>query len=246
MPRDMTEQRFMEGFDRTNMLVNCFVGVANEVARLAISDGMALLEKSRYYRHNIKRWSRETFRRQEAYEYLHSQNFGDRTQLWLDYLDAVENEFRPHIFNVFMSLKQVMDRHRQSDSLLKAKLECGRVCATLAVAQFDVLMADEKQRWGVDYTSMFMPARYDGPLQTWTYICECLVKDEHPESPMSLTEDRNCQLAYDILARKLNDESLINRIGAVAIHYNLDVARKYASPDDISELEERFGKIKKE
>jgi hypothetical protein len=59
---------------------------------------------------------------------------------------------------------------------------------------------------------------------------------------MSLTEDRNCQLAYDILARKLNDESLINRIGAVAIHYNLDVARKYASPDDISELEERFGR----
>lgn len=35
---------------------------------------------------------------------------------------------------------------------------------------------------------------------------------------------------------------LVNCFVAVAIHYNLDVARKYASPDDISELEERFGK----
>ena len=229
------EQNDMIGCDHTEKLVESLVSVANEVARLAISDAMSLLEKSKYYRHNIKKWSRETFRRQEAYERTYIRDYGDRAQVWIDFLDAVEKEFRPYINNIFTAVKKVMDENQLSESLLKAKLECGRVCATLAVAQFDVMMASEKRRWGVDYTSRFMPARYDGPLQTWTYICEELVR-----IPMSLTEDKNCQAAYNTLAKMLNDEDLINDIGAVAVHYNLEMAREYVDPEDIEELENRF------
>ncbi len=240
MPPGMNTKRFMEGFDHANTMVNVFIGVANEVARIAIADAQDVLKKSRHYRHQVKHWSRETFRRQEAYESRHSRNLGERTQMWMDYLDAVQDEYQQHIFNVYMSLKQAMDRTRQSESHLKAKLECGRVCAMLAVSQFDALMEGERQRFGVDYTSFFHPARYDGPLQTWTLICDRLLKDEHPETPTSLRDDKNCQLAFDILARKLNDETLLNRVGAVAIHLNIDVARKYAKAEEVEELEKDF------
>ena len=36
----LTSEKYMEGFERTNTLVNTMVGVANEVARLAIADGI--------------------------------------------------------------------------------------------------------------------------------------------------------------------------------------------------------------
>lgn len=35
---NMTRERYEKGFDRANSLVNTMIGVANEVARLAISD----------------------------------------------------------------------------------------------------------------------------------------------------------------------------------------------------------------
>lgn len=240
IPPYITKERFMEGFDNTNMLVNTFIGIANEVARIAISEAIETLKKTQYYKHQIKHLAKETFRQQEAYENLHNQNFGDRLKLWIDFLDSVEEVYRPHIFNIYMSLKQAMDRSRQSETDLKAKLECGRICAMLAVSQFDELMASAKSRWEVDYTSLFVPARYDGPLKTWTDLCSHIVVDEHPETPTSLSEDKNCKLAVEILKMKLNNSDMMNKVGAKAIYLNKEVARKYANEKDLVELEKKY------
>ena len=136
MAPGLDQTKFLAGFDHANTMVNVMIGVANEVARVAIDGGMDALQKSRWWRHDVKRLAKETFRRQERYERRHSQNFGERTQMWYDYLDAVQEEYEKPIFDVYMALKQAMDKGRQSESHLKAKLECGRVCAMLAVSQF--------------------------------------------------------------------------------------------------------------
>lgn len=238
LPKNVTQEQWQQGFDHANTCVNTFIGVANEVARIAISDGMDALKRTRHYRHEVKRLCNETLARQERYESIHNANFGDRSKLWLDYLDGVEDDFRHHIFNLYMSFKQVMDRNSQSESDLKAKLECGRVCAMLAVSQFDDLMDGERKRWGADYTALFTPARYDKPLHTWTQLCGILVKDDDPAHPTNLTDDANCKLAYEVLARKLCDEDVLNHIGKRAIGYNLEVASKYAKEEDIKELME--------
>ena len=240
MAPGLDQTKFLAGFDHANTMVNVMIGVANEVARVAIDGGMDALQKSRWYRHDVKRLAKETFRRQERYERRHSQNFGERTQMWYDYLDAVQEEYEKPIFDVYMALKQAMDKGRQSESHLKAKLECGRVCAMLAVSQFRVLMEDERKRFGVDYTSVFSPACYDKVLQSWTQVCNRIIIDEHPETPTDLGSDKNCLMAYRILARKLNDWQKLNKVGAVAIHQNLDVALKYAKAEEVEELEKDF------
>ena len=232
----MTKERYMEGWDRTNSLVNMLIGVSNEVARIAISDGIDALKKAGLYKQKTKQLCNETFRRQEAYETKHNSNFGDRLKLWLDYLDDVEEEYRPHIFNIYMSLKQVLDRHKQRLSEVKARLECGRICAMAAVAQFDTLMKDMKQKYGADYTPHFQAGRYDGPLHTWTQLCDIYVKTDDPKDYINLNDDNNCQMAFDILCRKLNSEEVLNRIGKKAIEMNLEVASKYASESDLKEL----------
>lgn len=227
----------MAGYEHTNSLVNMLVGVANEVARIAISDGMDALRKAGMYRQRVKQLCNETLRRQEQYEALHNSNFGDRLKMWLDYLDSVEDEYRPHIFYIYMSVKQRLDKCRIPQSEVKARVECGRICATMAVAQFDALMQDMKQKHGADYTPFFRRGRYDGPLHTWSQLCTIVLgEDPDPEHPVDLTGDHNCQLAYDIMSRKLNNEDLINRIGARAIHMNEETARRYASDEDLAVL----------
>ena len=232
----LTSEKYMEGFERTNTLVNTMVGVANEVARLAIADGIKAVKQEGLYRQRTKQLCNETFARQEAYEARHNRNFGDRLKLWLDYLDDVEAEYRPHIFNIYMSVKQVLDRHRQSRSELKARLECGRICATAACGEFDTIMADMKQNYGADYTPHFEAGRYTAPLHAWTQLCDIYVQTDDPDDFISLTEDPNCHLACDVLCRKLNDPDMLNRVGKKAIEQNLETARQYATEEDLVEL----------
>lgn len=232
----MTQDLYMKGYDRANTLVNTMIGIANEVARIAISDGIDAVKRGGYFRHRTKQLCNETLRRQEEYEAMHNQNFGDRLKLWLDYLDGTEDEYRRHIFNVYMAVKQALDRHRQSETELKARLECGRICAELAVGQYDALMQDMQDNYGVDYSPLFLAARYDRPLHTWKQLCDLYVKTDAPEDYINLNDDANLRLAADVLARKLSDSDILNRIGKQAIEHNLDVARKFTTEEDLREL----------
>ena len=232
----MTQERYMEGWDRANSLVNTMIGIANEVARLAISDGIDAIRRAGKYRQKTKQLCNDTFRRQEEYEAIHNQNFGDRLKLWLDYLDGTEDEYRRHIFNIYMAVKSALDRYRQKDTELKARIECGRICAELAVGQFDALMADLKERFGVDYSPLFIRGRYDGPLMAWRKVCDIYVQTDDPKQYINLNDDANLRLAADILARKLSDSDVLNRIGKHAIEQNLEVASRYASEEDLNEL----------
>ena len=232
----MTQERYMQGFDRANSLVNTMIGIANEVARLAISDGMDAIKRAGLYKQRTKQLCNETLRRQEAYESIHNSNFGDRLKLWLDYLDGTEDEYRKHIFNIYMALKMALDKHKQKNADLKARLECGRICAELAVGQFDALMADMKRKFGVDYTALFAAGRYTDPLYTWRQLCDIYVKTDNPDDYIDLNKDANLVLAAEVLARKLSDEEMLNRIGKHAIEQNLEVAQRYASQEDLEEL----------
>jgi len=232
----MTQERYMEGFDRANSLVNTMIGIANEVARLAISDGIDAIKKAGLYKQKTKQLCNETFRRQEHYEAIHNSNFGDRLKLWLDYLDGTEDEYRKHIFNIYMAVKQALDKHKQTNTELKAKLECGRICGELAVAQFDALMMDLKKKFGVDYTPLFAAGRYTDPLYSWKQVCNLYVKTDDPADYIDLNKDDNLVLAADIMARKMNDTTILNRIGKHAIELNLEVASRYATEEDLEEL----------
>lgn len=233
---NMTRELYEKGFDRANSLVNTMIGIANEVARLAISDGIEAIKQGGLYRQKTKQLCNETFRRQEEYESRHNQNFGERLKMWLDYLDGTESEYRRHIFNIYMAVKQVLDHHRQKNTELKARIECGRICAELAVGQFDALMADLKQHFGVDYSSMFIEGRYTKPLHTWRQVCDIYVQTDDPNEYINLNDDANLRLATDILARKLSDADVLNRIGKHAIEQNLEVASRYTDPEDLEEL----------
>jgi len=232
----MTQERYMQGFDRANSLVNTMIGVANEVARIAISDGIDAIKQGGLYKQKTKQLCNETFRRQEAYEAIHNSNFGDRLKLWLDYLDGTEDEYRKHIFNIYMAVKMALDKHKQKNTELKAKLECGRICAELAVGQFDALMRDMKLKFGVDYSPLFIAGRYTDPLYTWKQVCNIYVKTDDPDDYINLNDDANLRLAVDVLARKLSDADVLNRIGKHAIEQNLEVAQRYASQEDLEEL----------
>lgn len=238
----ITRKDFEQGYMETDKLVNTIVGLGNEVARLALADAIYAVEKSDFYFFNVAKWTRKTFEEQESYEHRHLHKFfKDQQQVFLDYLDAVEEEFRPHIFKMNMSLRLAMLRQKQSNAILKAQVECGRVIAKLACDNFDALMEAHRKKYGVNYAAHFQEFRYTKPLALWTRVTRLIVTDDHPEDNNSLTDDKNCQLAYEVLARKMCDFKLINRIGYVAISKNREIAEKYATMEELQELQDQYG-----
>ena len=233
----ITEKKFMEGHDRASSLVNAFVGIANEVARLAICDGIDAIKKAGLYKQKTKQLCNDIVGKQEEYESIHNSNFGDRLGLWLDYLDGAEEEYRHHIFVVYNAIKMALEKHHQKNTELKARLECGRICAEMAVAQFDAVMRDMKNKFGVDYTPIFKRGRYTSPLGAYKRLCDLYVKSDDPDEVIDLNKDTNLVLAADVLSRKLNDPGLLNRIGDKAIKQNLEVAKKYISKEDLRDIE---------
>lgn len=227
---------FNEGYMYAETSVNLEIGASNEVARIAISDGIEFLKKAGKYKQKTKQLCRETFRRMEQYEAIHNHSFGDRQPLWLDYLDGMEDEFKKHIFNVYIAVKMVLDKHGESSASLKAMLECGRICADVAVDKYDALMLNLKKRFGVDYSPIFSMFRYDRPLFTWSAICDIYVKFDNPRDVIDIDADNNLRMAVNVLCSKLSDEDILNRIGERAIKQNLDIVREYASAEDLLEL----------
>lgn len=239
MNPSLTPKEYLQGWDETNSRVNMLVGVANEVARLAVSDGIEALKAAGLYKQRTKQLCRETFKRQEEYEALHNKNFGDRLKLWLDYLDNVEEDYREHIFHIYMTIKQVMDRYRESHSEVKARLECARICCALAVGEFDTVMRDQKEKYGVDYSTLFADGRYDRVMHSWQELCDIWVKPDSKNAKLIvLNDDELVSRAVDVLARKLNDTDYINHMAAKAVDHNQSVASNYITQEDIELLSE--------
>ena len=228
----ITQERFMEGFDHTSSLVNVLIGVANEVARLAISDGIDAIRQAGLYRQKTKQLCNMTVRYQEEYEAAHNSNFGDRLIMWLDYLNSTEEEYRRYIFLVYNAVKMILGKHHQQNADMKARLECALICAQLAVGKFDELMSAMKKKFGVDYTPIFIRGRYTKPLYTWNQLCSLYVKTDDPDDFIDLNQDANLCAAVDLLARKLSDEDTLNRVGKHALDLNPEMAHKYAGSDD--------------
>lgn len=232
----ISAEQFQRGYDRGLSLCNALIGVANEVARLAICDGIEAVKKAGLYKQRVKHLCKETVRVQEDYERKHNRNFGDRYKMWLDYLDGTEAEYRRHIFNIYMAVMRVLDKHRESRSELKARLETGRICADMACKEFDALMTDLKKEYGADYTPIFREGRYEQPLKVWTTICNLLMVSDNPKEMIDFNSSADLRLAVEVLANKLRDADVLNKIGTRAIRQNIEVARQYTSEENLKEL----------
>lgn len=97
-------------------------------------------------------------------------------------------------------------------------------------------MMDMKKKFGVDYTPLFIAARYTDPLHTWKQLCSLYIKTDDPADYIDLNKDNNLVLAADILARKLNDTTVLDRIGKHAIEQNWEVASRYTTEENLKEL----------
>lgn len=255
---EQIQKHIGENFNKLNSLINCVVGAVNTIAGKAVIDTKNELYKRKdLWRQEIKMNARLAEKAYYDYEAIHTRNFGDRYNLFLDYLSAVEDSIAKDVNMLTYSIAQVLTKHNQTDAMLKAQVETARTMSQYACDIFDTIIREANKkvselciqnfksvrlRKPFDYTPYFAPARLTAVYHYWDKVTAKLCKTED-NVPISLNDDPNCKLAFQIIERKLTSEDFLNKAGYDALKLNPECIKGGISEEDLEELEDKFGKI---
>lgn len=255
---EQIQKHIGENFNKLNSLINCVVGAVNTIAGKAVIDTKNELYKRKdLWRQEIKMNARLAEKAYYDYEAIHTRNFGDRYNLFLDYLSAVEDSIAKDVNMLTYSIAQVLTKHNQTDAMLKAQVETARTMSQYACDIFDTIIREANKkvsdlciqnfksvrlRKPFDYTPYFAPARLTSVFHYWNKVTARLCKTEG-NLPISLNDDPNCKLAFQIIERKLTSEDFLNKAGYDALKLNPECIKGSISEEDLKELEDKFGKI---
>ena len=256
---EQIQKHIGENFNKLNSLINCVVGAVNKIAGKAVIDTKNELYKRKdLWRHEIKLNARLAEKTYYDYEAIHTRNYGDRYNMFLDYLSAVEDTIGNDVDMLTYSIAQVLSKHNQKDAMLKAQIETARTMCEYACCVFDRLIKEANKkvynecckyslstmqlRKPFDYTPYFAPARLTAVFHYWDKITARLCKSEN-DVPISLNDDPNCKLAFEIIEKKLTSEDFLNKAGYDALKLNPECIKGNISEEDFKMLEDKFGKI---
>lgn len=243
-------------FAHLNSLMNLVIGAVNTIAGKAVIDAKdELFKRKDLWRFEIKKNARLAEDAYYAYEKVHTRNFGDRYNLFLDYLNAVEDNIEKDVNMLTMSIAQVLTKHNQKDSMLKAKVETARTMSEYACSMFDMLIEKANNRVNTrcmklilsrkmkpfDFKPYFEAGRITGVYHYWDKVMSALCKSDKNGDVISLNEDPNCKLAFEIIERKITSEDFLNKAGYDALQLNPECISTIAA-EDYQELVDKFGK----
>ena len=226
-------------FERLNSLVNLSLGAVNTIAGRTLYDACEMLTKDKKrFRFSVKKNANEAKKFFDKYESIHLQNFGDRYQLFLDYLDSIEDEVMPHVEKMFWSFKAVLDKNREPDSALKAKVEVAGTMLEYSCYIYDRLIEQTRKASGYDFDRYMRPARLTGASHSWNEVVGIICKTDNGNN-IDLNADANSKLAFEIIERMLTSEDTLNRAGYEALKLNPDMLSQI-DKKDLEEIKQKF------
>ena len=232
----------MDEFNHMVSITNLVIGAVNTIAGNAIIDAKNELYKRKdLWRHDVKHNAHKAEKEYYKYERIHTMNFGEKYNLFLDYLNAVEDEFKKDIQILKLSIWQVLTKNNQTDAKLKAEVETAWILARYAICVFDRIMEEAKNKTGFDYTPFLEKGRLTSTFHYWDLVDERICKADKGSGKISFDDDENCKLAFRIIEKKMMSEDLPNKAGYIAIKQNMELVGKSVSVEDFKQLEEKFG-----
>ena len=243
-------------FAHLNSLMNLVIGAVNTIAGKAVIDAKdELFKRKDLWRFEIKKNARLAEDAYYEYEKIHTRNFGDRYNLFLDYLNAVEDNIEKDVNMLTMSIAQVLTKHNQKDSMLKAKVETARTMSEYACSMFDMLIEKANNKVNTrciklilsrkmkpfDFKPSFAAGRITGVFHYWDKVTSLICKPDHKGESITLNDDPNCKLAFEIIERKITSEDFLNKAGYDALQLNPECISTIAA-EDYQELVDKFGK----
>ena len=216
-------EKHRETFNHISSLFHTIIGGANDIAHTYMLDAIDQIKKKGLYRQKVKKACKDAVARYEVFEKLNMQDMQnaetDKRQLYMDFLDDVDQRLKPHVFLFRQGIKRVLDRNFIKDSEFKSYIILAHELINYAVVLFDKFIANCPSCPPVNFGLTFKPARLHPVRQAWEQVEEILCKDC---VGIHLDDDDNCRRALDIIETQIISEKFINQSGEAALALNPD------------------------
>lgn len=210
--------------DKISAAAYVVVLCVNDIADASLRDAVAELRGTKYYRHDVKRTCRMCLDKYDAFGKRVEHVLKGRFQFWMDLADAYSESMQPHIDKLYWSIKNLLDRNRETDSSVKARLCTAEFMLSAAASNFSGYFDAMAERYSVDIRSWFREADLSGIRHLFSHVCDIVLARNTPQcKPIDIASDPNCHLAGKCIANLMLSPDIINAAGRKAILANPDV-----------------------
>lgn len=240
--RNQQKNKVNQGYIKTAELCNVYVGAFNTIVGNMIFDSIDMLKKrTNLYKGRVKYYGNLAYGVYEKYEKLHSSNFGDRYHVFLTYLDNVEEMIRRDIDILVITIKNILDKHNESLSDVKAYIEATRVMIELSCDAFDSLMRQSYKHFGVDYTRWFSAGRLKGCLTFFSNVSSDVCRSNNIALHDELKNNEIINRSLEVILNKISNEDFLNMAGYITLKQCKGELEKFTE-EELKYLEEHYGK----
>lgn len=227
-------------FDHLNTIINLVLSSINTVAGKAIIDVKEKIEGTKYFRHSIKHFSNQAVCYYYKYERAHRKNFEGRDDLFLDYLDKVEENIKKEYNATRLAIWTHFILSKEPEPEIRAKIEFAYQITQVACHLYDLLIDIARRETGYtcDFNQYLYMARLTKPLYFMKRLRDDFVK-EICGNILDVGDVKNISENLKAMGTKLIDNEFIEKAGyeAIALHpeYKSEV-----SDEDWKELENKY------
>lgn len=232
-----------ETFNHISSLFHTIIGGTNDVAHSIMLDTIKEIDKAGLYKQKVKKMCKAAA---ERYSIFEKQNMGDmkhaeidKRQLYMDFLDSVNERTKNDVFILRQSVKRLLDKNNISNSDLKSYILTTHALLIFSIELFDRFIDTCPPCPPINLGKTYQDARLTPVKNAWEQVEEILCPDC---KEINLTKDKDCKLAMEILETKLVSEQGINESGMEALNLNPD-AQLEADRKVLQYDKKRFQKI---
>lgn len=229
-------------WEHWSSLFHCVVIPMNDIALSLLKDAHVALKKSKRYKHSVKKNIKAAERAGDKYErmlYEESRlnRYGDRRGYLMDYMDTWQENMKHDIDILRFSINRYVNRLNIKEAELATSVFLTHVMLEYACVLWDRFWKMAKEKTGKDLSTMYKAARLTNVLNYFVTVSQSF----DPQNIVNINDDKDCQLAMNIIERKATSVNTINAAGEQALEYHKDLMKWSDELDEKREKEkERF------
>lgn len=226
----MTREELDKKIDECCSLYYVIIGTVYNVANSAMIDAVYYAKQDKRYRHKVKREFNLALKAFRQWETRMRATLGDRYDLFVDTSDGVEQIIKSDLQKLFYAFDAHLMKNRIENHRMLAYMVTATTIIKLARYMFDNHFDNFKEANGIDIRSMFSGGDFSDVAFHWNKATEPFLKTKEDEKIINFNESKDCELAYEILYKRLLSSDTYNLAGRDALEQNEEVCRKY-DPD---------------
>jgi len=212
-----------ERYDKACSLMYVFQATSCDFADTALRDAVRELEKTHHFKQAIKRDARRIIAMLDFYQKElqivlteKSQKRRETYEWHLDMLDFLQEAIQPHYFKLRMAINSTLKREGDADADFHSWLVYATNAAHLCSELFKRTM-EMYHKNGVFVDNQFTEMNFAPERNLMDGIIDRLIPQQYRTA---VENDKQAQLAANIIIRQLGDEKLYNEAGqkALALH----------------------------